>query len=440
MTRRLTTLAAAVTALAVVAPANAADGTLTIGGNEGVDVLRLRETRDDARRPLWTITPAPQTVVATGGVTCNQETDPLTGRATRTMCRPGNTEQIDMVFNLGGANDVLQVDSEGTGVASTTVSGGAGNDTIVADTRTPRTLRGGDGEDSLEAPARDVATPVVLDGGAGRDLAVYSAIGGFVGPPGGVTVNLATGQATSLVSQGLGGISPQRRTDTLTSIERVQGSQLGDVMTGGAGADELIGGEGPDNLSGGDGADTLLGGEGQDNVNGGKGGDTLDGGPGLDTYAKGDGGDTLLMRDGFIDKASCFDKDVVVNDLVDSLLEPARCLSISTAAASHRRDTRLSRRALRIGPRNIVRAALACPRRKAERCAGTLRLRLGGPRGRSLARARYRLRRGAKARLKLRLTAAEAARARGRAATLDAREVDGDGRPRSVLARVSVRR
>ena len=146
------------------------------------------------------------------------------------------------------------------------------------------------------------------------------------------------------------------------------------------------------------------------------------------------------MRDGFIDRASCFDKDVVVNDLVDSLLEPAKCLSISTAAAKHRLDTRLTRRSLAVGSGNLVRAGLACPRAKAERCAGVLRLRLGGPRGRVLARARYKVGRGGKARLRLRLSAAEAARVRGRAVTLDGREVDADGRPRSVLSRVAVRR
>lgn len=437
MARLLTAIAVVV--LVMAPPALAADGTLTVSGNDGVDELRLAVVQDDNGRDQWIITPAPPAVATTGLISCASPGDPLTGRPVRTVCRPQANALIDISFGLGGGNDSLLVGS-GFNIASATASGGAGNDLIELSTRTPRTLNGGDGDDTLVAPARDVATPVILNGGAGRDLVDYSDIGGLLGEPGGVTVNLATGQATSLVSQGFGASGPRTRVDTLTSIERVLGSPMGDVLIGGPGADELIGGEGPDNLTGADGADTLNGGVGEDNVNGGKGGDTLDGGPGLDTYAKGDGGDTFLMRDGFIDKASCFDKDVVINDLVDSVLEPAKCLSISTAAAKHKRDTRLTRRALRIGQGNLVRAALACPRGKAERCEGALRLRLGGPRGRALARARYRVRRGARTRLKLRLTAAEAASARGRAVTLDAREVDGDGRPRSVLSRVSVRR
>jgi Ca2+-binding RTX toxin-like protein len=85
----------------------------------------------------------------------------------------------------------------------------------------------------------------VLDGGGGIDTAAFSGLTG-------VTVNLATGQASG------------HGVDVLISIENVTG------------------GSGSDNLTGSSGANWLQGGSGSDLVNGGLGHDTLDGGSGLD--------------------------------------------------------------------------------------------------------------------------------------------------------------
>jgi hypothetical protein len=81
-------------------------------------------------------------------------------------------------------------------------------------------------------------------------------------------------------------------TDTLTSIEGVEGSDDGDViiatgdldnmLTGNGGDDEISGGGGDDTLSGGSGDDTLTGGSGSDELTGGAGSDTF-------VFAPGDG-------------------------------------------------------------------------------------------------------------------------------------------------------
>jgi len=80
---------------------------------------------------------------------------------------------------------------------------------------------------------------------------------------------------------------------------------------------------------------------------------------------------------------------------------------------------------------------VACPWRKPDQCAGTLALRR--LRGAALATRRYRLQPGDADLLRRALTRAEAAGIRGRAVLLQASEVDGDGRDRSVLRRTSIR-
>jgi hypothetical protein len=203
------------------------------------------------------------------------------------------------------------------------------------------------------------------------------------------------------------------RVDSLTGVERLAGTGFGDVLTGGSGADELIGNDGPDVLDGGEGSDSLLGGGGSDSLQGGTGADSLDGGDEVGEYQRTVGGDTILARDGFGERLACGEKDTVVDDLVDTLDVTDRCLSVSTAQAKHKRDTRLQHGPLAAATRRVVRAHIACPKAKADRCAGAVALRL---------------------------SASELRRARGRAVTLDAREVDGDGRSRRVLSRTKLRR
>jgi serralysin len=138
---------------------------------------------------------------------------------------------------VGAIVDLTKTDAQETNYGADTLFGienligGSGADHFIGDGQA-NLFVGGDGND-------------VLDGGGGIDTAAFSGLTG-------VTVNLATGQASG------------HGVDILISIENVTG------------------GWGSDNLTGSSGANWLQGGSGSDLVNGGLGHDTLDGGSGLD--------------------------------------------------------------------------------------------------------------------------------------------------------------
>ena len=427
-----------VAGLALLLSASAASAaTLTATGALGRDEITVSSFGSSTQ--ATTVFTGVGAVAVTGGDAkngCTPETDPLTGRTREVHC---NTDRpFDLNVDMRAADDTLVVDIDDQVPANlVTLAGGAGNDTLSVGGPGTHTLRGLDGDDVLSS-AGEANRPATFDGGVGRDLVDFKE---GRAPPGsvrgGVTASLVSGTSTELYGRSPSGDTT--RQGSLIAIERLSGTGFGDVLTGAAGADELIGEGGPDNLVGGDGNDTLSGGPGVDDVNGGNGTDGLDGGTGDDLLRTSLGGDSILMRDGFAERFSCANREIVTNDLVDSVDNAVGCASVSTAAAKHRFDTVLQRRRLRIGPRRRVGVRLACPARKPDDCGGTLRLRRGGPGGRSLAARRYRLEPGKSSLLRLRLTAAEAASVRGRAATLDAAEVDGDGRDRRVLRRTAVR-
>jgi Ca2+-binding RTX toxin-like protein len=105
-----------------------------------------------------------------------------------------------------------------------------------------------------------------------------------------VTINLATGAATGFIS--IANIENAWGTafaDTLT------GSNVANIIRGGAGDDQIDGGADNDTLIGDDGADTILGGDGADNIFGASGADTINAGDGDDTinYSFGEGVDGI---------------------------------------------------------------------------------------------------------------------------------------------------
>jgi Ca2+-binding RTX toxin-like protein len=151
--------------------------------------------------------------------------------------------------------------------------GTAQDDRLTGDEQ-PNELRGGPGRDTLDGHKSGDD----LLGGKGKDTV------GFSSATQSVTVDLKKGTSTGNGS------------DTLTSIESVNGSKQADVITGGAeanalrggpGADAIRGNAGNDLVSGGRGWDVLLGNADRDRLEGGRGKDQLNGGDGRDTCVPG---------------------------------------------------------------------------------------------------------------------------------------------------------
>lgn len=97
-------------------------------------------------------------------------------------------------------------------------------------------------------------------GGDGVDTASFEASAA------GVTVNLATGEASGGDAEG----------DVLSNIENITGSGFADVLTGDGAANLLSGGAGNDTLIGGTGNDLITGDAGNDTIDGGAGGGWTD--------------------------------------------------------------------------------------------------------------------------------------------------------------------
>jgi Ca2+-binding RTX toxin-like protein len=202
---------------------NGSQGNDSLGGNAsanvlagwgGDDVLRGGAGADRLDGGIGSDTASYYTSAA--GVTVDLAAGTLSGGDAQGDTLIG----IENVTGSNQGNDTLS----GTAGANT-LAGWGGNDV----------LRGGAGADRL-------------DGGVGSDTASY--YGGTVG----VTVNLSAGTGSGGDAQG----------DTYFAIEKVNGSQGNDSLSGNAAANTLAGWGGDDVLRGGAGADKLDGGVGSD--------------------------------------------------------------------------------------------------------------------------------------------------------------------------------
>lgn len=184
------------------------------------------------------------------------------------------TDSFKDIENLTGSsfNDWLSGDSASNtirgGKGVDRIDGGPGNDALFGEDGAD-TLTGGTGNDTL-------------DGGDGNDTA------SFEGSAVGVRVDLSIVFPQN-TNQGI---------DTFISIERVDGSDLGDLIRGNGENNRINGNDGNDWIWGLGGNDNLYGGEGNDVIAGGAGDDNLHGGNGADAFFAGsyfgDGGHDLI--------------------------------------------------------------------------------------------------------------------------------------------------
>lgn len=202
-----------------------------------------------------------------------------------------NNTETDTLSNIenvigGRGND----DIRGNGLANS-IDGGDGNDSLLGDGGND-TLTGGEGNDTLDGGDGNDS----LIGGNGDDSFIASTGNDtFVGGTGNDVVsyaNLQAGQRVAiapdvnnvgtLIAKIYDATNTLLKTDTLTGIETVIGSNGNDIFTGDDANNYLFGGAGDDALNGANGNDSIDGGAGNDILIGGIGNDTIDGGSGND--------------------------------------------------------------------------------------------------------------------------------------------------------------
>ena len=189
------------------------------------------------------------------------------------------------------------------------LTSGAGNDTLTG-TSGDNIIHGGDGNDHINSGAGvdsvygdagddwldgSYGWDTVIDGGTGNDTVDYSwIVAGFDSDN--IVIDLSGTGWTSLSG-----------TETLVSIENVEGTQSAETIIGTSGDNKLDGNGGDDHLNGGAGNDTINGGDGNDVIVAGDingldfSTDTVDGGNGDDTitssgngtYTGGEGNDLI---------------------------------------------------------------------------------------------------------------------------------------------------
>ena len=185
--------------------------------------------------------------------------DVIAGNASQNFLRG---EAGNDTINGGGGGDYVDYQDDIAAVtvnlATGTATDGWGNTDTLSGISS---IRGSDFSDSLTGNSgsnrfRGLAGNDTFNGGSGGDWASY------VNDIAGVSVNLVGGTATD----GWG------NTDTLISIENVDGSSYNDLVNGNASNNQLIGEAGDDTLNAAGGNDALTGGAGNDTLDGGSGG------------------------------------------------------------------------------------------------------------------------------------------------------------------------
>ncbi|MBZ8179768.1 calcium-binding protein [Oscillatoria salina] len=211
---------------------------------------------------------------------------------------PANVEKL-VLFALGTngigneLNNIMQRVQNNPNGAPITLSGMAGNDTLIGSDRND-SLDGGDDSDSLSGALGDDT----LNGGAGIDI-LNGGLGNdtyIVDNSQDNIVEISTGGTDLVIASVDYTLTNNVENLTLSGVNNLTGSgnDLDNEIVGNDGNNLLQGILGNDTLSGGLGNDTLNGGTGDDSLEGGTGADSLVGASGFDSLFGGDGSDTLL--------------------------------------------------------------------------------------------------------------------------------------------------
>ena len=282
----------------------------------------------------------------------------LDERTVRCGAQGGGVSAI--VINTGDGDDTVTLPSDrslgtdrvqvvgGDGADRLTgagaLSGGPGRDVLTGSPRDRDILAGGGGDDVLragdgddvllgDADSADAGSPDagggddVIDGGAGSDEVRYS------GRKRGVRVDLADREPDG----------ERGERDRLTSIESVTGGQGADVLLGDGASNTLVGFPGDDRLDGRGGDDMLTGGNGADSMRGGSGDDRLEGRDRSDALFGGPGDDRLTssndggLRRRFLCGAG---SDRVIGQPLNHVLSDCEQLEISGVKISIRPQPR----------------------------------------------------------------------------------------------------
>src|SRR5215210_595081 len=221
---------------------------------------------------------------------------------------------------------------------SITVEAGDGNDTVVAYTWLPVTLRGGPGDDALYGGGGKDN----IEGQDGNDT-LGGGFGGdsLKGGPGSDTVDYS--YYTSPVSVTLDGVANDGPAGERANVAK-------DV----------------ENILGGKGDDTLIG---DDHAN------VIDGGPGRDTLRGGGGDDTLRAHDEERDDVACGSGyDVGSADAADAVGGDCENLQIHSPPSAT--TVKLQSRPVRLTRRGLAPIRLLCPATVGVVCTGTVTLEL----------------------------------------------------------------
>ncbi|MDZ4827137.1 MAG: hypothetical protein SGJ13_11845 [Actinomycetota bacterium] len=200
-----------------------------------------------------------------------------------------------------GCTSLSATSARCTGASDIVVDAGTGDDHITTTTAIKAAVRGGAGNDTMHAGAL-ADGPTRFDGGDGVDHADYSA---RTSP-----VKLSIGSGANDGAEGEKD-NIWRDVENLTGgagNDRLLGTNVVNVLRGGAG-DDIIDGLGGDDKLGTDevgaGNDLLRGGAGNDQLNGGDGDDELIGGPGVDELLGSAGNDLLRGKDSKSESLNC---------------------------------------------------------------------------------------------------------------------------------------